>query len=221
MKRAQVHLKRSQNDDRHRPSSRRSADKAETRRRILDAAASAFRQHGLDGIGIADIMRKAGLTHGGFYAHFASKEELIAAAMTHAERQRRGQGLSPAANDRSSMMAALDGYLTSWHREHPENGCFVAALGSELVRSGGRARDLVCESLNAWLRRYTRLGNEKQRRAATTAYAAMVGGIVLARSATDRHQADQILSDVRSFMRSVLQASASKSAHASTKGSQL
>jgi TetR/AcrR family transcriptional regulator, transcriptional repressor for nem operon len=93
----------------------------------------------------------------------------------------------------------------------------VAALGGELARSGGRAGALVCETLNAWLRRYARLGDEKQRQAATTAYAAMVGGMVLARATADPHQADQVLSDIRSFMRGVLQPSASKTARASMK----
>ena len=109
--------------------------------RIIDAAARALRRSGCDGVGVADVMREAGLTHGGFYAHFESREDLLVAALERA-------GLA----SQATLFAALvHAYLGSKHCRDAEHGCPVAALSSELPRQSGavrraaeeRVRDLV------------------------------------------------------------------------------
>src|SRR5688572_26849623 len=100
------------------------------RERILEVAAQLFRERGFDGIGVADLMKEAGLTHGGFYGHFSSKEELIAEASARAltstfallsKQAERGAG--------DPLSAVADTYLSSRHRDDPGTGCLLAALG--------------------------------------------------------------------------------------------
>ncbi len=109
------------------------AHKKETRERVLDAAAAAFRERGIDSVSVGEIMDRAGLTHGGFYAHFKSKDELVAEALAHVS-ARTGEWLSETRN----LKTHADKYLSPMHFAHPEKGCAIAALGSELARSTGR-----------------------------------------------------------------------------------
>jgi len=101
---------------------------AENRERILDAAAARFRERGFDGIGVADLMKDAGLTHGGFYGHFASKEDLMAqaAARALANAGAGWQALADAAPD-EALGRIVRSYLSAAHRDHPERGCAIAA----------------------------------------------------------------------------------------------
>src|SRR5215217_1833227 len=91
----------------------------ENRHRILDAASRLFREKGFDAVSVAEVMKAAGLTHGGFYGHFRSKDDLIAHAIRHAE------GSQSATDD---IGAWIDAYLSTPHRDHPELGCPTAAL---------------------------------------------------------------------------------------------
>jgi len=182
----------------------------QTRARIVEAAAAAFREHGIDGIGIADLMRRAGLTHGAFYAYFASKDELVAEMerlVTEARRTRVAAALSERAQH-EKLMAFADMYLSSRHREHPESGCMFASLGGELARAEGPVRLRFDANIRAWLKQLTDYaparGAEIRRQQATGAYAAMIGGMILARGVEDPHTADRILADVRDFLRSAL-----------------
>src|SRR5260370_8204068 len=105
--------------------------------RIIEAAASAFRQRGIDDVGVADVMRAAGLTHGGFYAHFASKDDLLAAAVAYASSQvtemveTRGESNAT----QKGLLGAAFIYLSSAHFAHPEWGCPIPSLAPDLVRS--------------------------------------------------------------------------------------
>ena len=114
--------------------------KGETRRRIVELASRRFRAEGVDGVGIASLMADAGLTNGGFYAHFASKEELIKEAILHAMSE------VPAEASRLRTDAAYDlptfiaDYLSVEHRDHPETGCVMAALSPELTRRPAASR---------------------------------------------------------------------------------
>jgi len=118
-------------------------DTKQTRReqshqRILDAAARAVRRQGYAGVGVAEVMKEAGLTHGGFYAHFKSRDALLAAAIEHAARDsvrilsRRIKALQDAGA--SPVRALVEGYLADEHVNACERGCPVAALGSEMAR---------------------------------------------------------------------------------------
>src|SRR3954452_7867573 len=111
--------------------------KDETRERILRAAARAVRKQGYEGVGVADIMKEAGLTHGGFYAHFESRDALLAEAVARAGRdsaalvERRAQNRS---KDTSALRALIEGYLSETHLTSAETGCVVSALVSEIPR---------------------------------------------------------------------------------------
>ncbi len=127
---------------------------AESRRRILDAAARLYREKGFDGVGVADIMEAAGMTHGGFYRHFASKEALIAEAMSEAFTDRAAR-LTPAGG--SSGVELLRDYvrmyLSEGHLDTPSGGCPVAAVGSEASHVGGVVSTAFNDGIEQLVRR--------------------------------------------------------------------
>lgn len=166
---------------------------AENRERILDAAAQLFREKGFDGIGVADLMKAAGLTHGGFYGHFASKEDLMAQALERAldggrelgERLAAGAGGEPGA----ALGAVADWYLSCEHRDGLGNGCAVAALGADAARQGPGVRQAIGRGVRSFAERLAQLvpgrSEAERRRQALAAYATLVGALVLARAAAD------------------------------------
>jgi TetR/AcrR family transcriptional regulator, transcriptional repressor for nem operon len=174
--------------------------KRDTRDRIVDAAANALRAKGIDGVSIAEIMAEAGLTHGGFYAYFGSKEELVGAAVTRAGRQTIGT-LSKA----SGIDAVIDTYLSAGHVAHPERGCPLAALGPELTRAGDQVREGVAKGVAQrieWVRQQLPEG-EASEDTATALVACMLGGLLLARLvAPEKSQA--ALEATRSFLHRAL-----------------
>src|SRR3954471_10244003 len=116
--------------------------KAETHERILRTAAAAIRRHGYDGVSVADIMKEAGLTHGGFYAHFESREAMLAEALERAgaESLETLSGSVEAAPSREALEALVASYLSERHLASPEAGCTLAALGSETRRQSPAVR---------------------------------------------------------------------------------
>src|SRR5512133_1865414 len=126
------------------PTPRPAGRKQLSHERIVATAARAIRRAGFHGVGVADIMKEAGLTHGGFYAHFASRDALLAEALEQAGRessdrmakgsvQRQAKGASP-------LRALVDGYLSEQHLASAESGCPVAALASEIPRQSLEVR---------------------------------------------------------------------------------
>ncbi|MCC6071959.1 TetR/AcrR family transcriptional regulator [Massilia sp. GCM10020059] len=121
--------------------------------RILDAAARAVRKHGYTGVGVADVMKEAGLTHGGFYAHFKSRDALLAAAVEHAGNEsakclaRRMAAL--AERGASPVRALVEAYLGDTHVQATELGCPVAALGTEMPRQADDVREVSRERITA------------------------------------------------------------------------
>ncbi|WP_176561975.1 TetR/AcrR family transcriptional regulator [Mycolicibacterium palauense] len=120
----------------------RAANKRASRERILDVAAQRLRLKGLDGTAIAPVMAEAGLTHGAFYAHFASKDQLTGAAFAHALDAGRARWITPRRGEswRSRLHALAERYLTSEHRDDRANGCGFAALGSEAAHASEEFR---------------------------------------------------------------------------------
>src|SRR5438874_9988671 len=116
--------------------------KEETRERILRAAARAVRKHGYEEVGVADVMKEVGLTHGGFYAHFESRDALLAAAADQAGAEsieyltRAVAGAKPG----QELMALVDTYLSDGHVATPEQGCAIAAAGTEVPRQQAEVR---------------------------------------------------------------------------------
>lgn len=171
---------------------------AQTRERILDTASKLFREHGLDGIGVADLMKSAGLTHGGFYSHFSSKEELMAQACARALEE------SAQRWKERSLPAIVQSYLSARHRDNPRAGCALATLGGDIPRQGSAVRRAVTDGLRSLLDVLAGLVPGKspaaRRKKALAVYASMVGGVVLARAVDDRAMSEEILQAVAHFI---------------------
>lgn len=174
---------------------------AENRERILDAAAELFRERGFGGIGVADLMKAAGMTHGGFYGHFASKEDLIAEACARASGRSRALWSKLAERTAGDPLSEIAGvYLTSRHRDNPGAGCLLAALGPDTARQGRKVRRAVTDGVRS---AFEFLGTivsgtsqAAKRRKAIGSYASMVGAMVLARAVDDRALSQEILDTV-------------------------
>lgn len=175
---------------------------AENRERILKAAAGLFRAKGFSGAGVADIMQAADLTHGGFYGHFASKDDLAAQASRRAMRRSAAvwQGVVSDAPDHP-YAALLDHYLSPRHRDDPGRGCAFAALGNDAARSAKSVRHAFTEGLEPLVAILTDAvpGSSKaaRRRKAVTAMATLVGALTLARAVDDPRLSDEILAAAR------------------------
>ncbi|MGD1065492.1 MAG: TetR/AcrR family transcriptional regulator [Vulcanimicrobiaceae bacterium] len=184
--------------------------KPETRARILDAAAAAFRERGVAEVGLAEIMRSAGLTHGGFYGHFRSKDELVAATVPHAAQDSEAS-LARMARDAApqDVLGRVEAYLSPEHREHPERGCQLAANGPELTRGTRSVRAALAVEVRRRLHALIDLCPGRRaavaRRQAAGALACMIGGMILARAVPEAESA-AILADVRAFARDALAA---------------
>jgi TetR/AcrR family transcriptional repressor of nem operon len=170
----------------------------ESRERILEAASALFREKGFDGIGLVDIMKAAGLTHGGFYGHFGSKEDLEAQALGLAL-ARSVTGWSQLVDSAAARpLAALAGqYLTPDHRENVGQGCPFAALGADTARRGEPVRSAFTAGLEPFLTLLSNVvpGRSKaqRRRKAIATLAVMIGAIILARAVNHPAFSDEIL----------------------------
>jgi TetR/AcrR family transcriptional repressor of nem operon len=171
---------------------------AQNRERIVEAAAQRFRELGFEGIGVADLMKEVGLTHGGFYGHFSSKEDLIAEASSRVLTRSLSAWSKLSERTTDDPLSAIAGaYLTSRHRDNPGAGCLLAALGSDLSRQGPAVRRAVTENMRSVLDFLAKLGRGKskaaRRQKAISAYAMLVGAMVLARAVDDRALSQEIL----------------------------
>lgn len=174
---------------------------AQNRERILEVAAQLFRERGLDGIGVADLMKGAGLTHGGFYGHFESKEDLVAQACERAlsVSQARWDKLAER-GDKRSLRTIVSQYLSTEHRDDPGDGCLVAAVGTEVARQGSPVRRVLTQGLKASFETLSRLmpgrSERTRRKQALATYATLVGGLILSRIVDDSELSEEILEAV-------------------------
>jgi TetR/AcrR family transcriptional regulator, transcriptional repressor for nem operon len=171
---------------------------AQNRERIVESAAQLFRERGFEGIGVADLMKEAGLTHGGFYGHFASKEDLIAEASARALASSLMLWSKVAERAPDDPLSAIAGaYLTSRHRDNPGKGCLLAALGPDVSRQGPAVRRAVTDYVRSASDLLARLGPGKskaaRRQKAISTYATLVGAMVMARAVDDRALSQEIL----------------------------
>ena len=168
---------------------------AENRERIIAAAAALFREKGYDGIGVADIMQAADLTHGGFYGHFNSKDDLIAQA-SRAALAKSAAKWTRLADSAEPFAALVDSYLCRNHRDGSATGCCFPALGADAARHARPVRAAFREGL---MRLVEILANvlpgarAARRRRALATMAQLVGAIVLARAVDDQALSDEIL----------------------------
>jgi TetR/AcrR family transcriptional regulator, transcriptional repressor for nem operon len=178
-------------------------EKAKTHERIVETASRQIREQGLDGPGVAEIMQAAGLTHGGFYKHFGSRDDLIAEATENAlaASDRFVHELTDDAKD--PLTAFVDWYLSAEHRDGPGNGCAVAALGGDVRRGDDRVRAAYREQVERYLGDVERFlgGGEDAWRRAILAFNSLVGSVVLARAVDDEALSDEISSAVSEGVR--------------------
>ena len=172
--------------------------KEATHDRIVEAASRAIRRSGYHGTGVADIMKAAGLTHGGFYAHFPSREAMLAEAADRAgsESVEAMARIAATASPEQALQAMIRAYLSKEHVESMETGCATAALGSEMPRQAPEVRraatrrikemiDLVARQLPDW-------GKPSAHEHALATVATMVGALVLARAVDDPRLSDAL-----------------------------
>jgi TetR/AcrR family transcriptional repressor of nem operon len=171
-------------------------EKERSRARILAEAAKLFRREGVAGASVGDIMQAAGMTHGGFYRHFADKEELLAAAITDAF-DTFAAPLREAEDPAHAVARFQSRYLSGTHRANPERGCPAAALGIDVARADDRVRSAFSLGVEAMAKGIARGIEEEDARAQSLRMLSMlVGAMVLAR-ATDDRLAASILSACR------------------------
>jgi TetR/AcrR family transcriptional regulator, transcriptional repressor for nem operon len=170
--------------------------KQATRQRILEAAGRRFKQDGIDGAGVAAVMSDAGLTNGAFYAHFKSKEDLVANVLADQLRTQR-QGFDGLPSDRAGLEAIVRLYLSPQHRDQCADGCPSAALLDEIVRRPATTRQVFTNEQLATAdeiaARLDPTDAEAARTDALTLLGLMLGTLQLSRALTDRDLSDQLL----------------------------
>ncbi|MEO4002082.1 helix-turn-helix domain-containing protein [Mesorhizobium sp. CAU 1732] len=169
---------------------------AENHRRILDSASQLFREKGFEAVTVAEVMKAAGLTHGGFYGHFESKDDLVAQTLAH--------GLTPRTDRKFDLDAYIDRYLSPEHRDDPAHGCPTAALVAETRHQSPAARAAITEGFRAQIDRLSAAvpgpNDADKRRAAIATWAAMVGAVILARAIDDPELSDEMLEQTRAWI---------------------
>lgn len=188
--------------------------KEQTRRRIVEAASRAYREDGVSGVGIGELMQSIGLTHGGFYAHFPSKEALVAEACEQVRSTLAAQFFAEAeeTGGAEGLRHVLRGYLSRRHRDDPGAGCLMPALAADAARSGPEVRASFTRSLRGLLAGIARLLPGGRRRAeepladgealpdeALVLVSGMVGAVLLSRAVDDPELSDRILLAARRF----------------------
>ena len=168
----------------------------ENRRKILDAAGRLFRSRGFEGVTVAEVMKAAGLTHGGFYGHFKSKDDLIAQTLAHV--------VAPASKVEGDLTQFAATYLNPCHRDDLPGGCATAALGAETIRQAPAARAAMTAGLRRQIERLsgraTGASAAEKRQAAIGSWAAMVGGVILARLSDDPRLSDEVLTETLAWI---------------------
>jgi len=169
---------------------------SENRETILQAAARLFRERGFDSVTVAEVMNAAGLTHGGFYGYFKSKDDLIAHALAAA--------LPGAAAPLSDFAKYAASYLSRAHRDNRAAGCATAALAAETSRQASNARTEMTSGLKRQIERLSRVTEGKtaaqRRRTAIGSWAAMVGAMILARVSDDPELSGEVLDQTRAWL---------------------
>jgi TetR/AcrR family transcriptional repressor of nem operon len=173
---------------------------AETRRRIVKTAAAEFRRNGIKATGLAELMGAAGLTQGGFYRHFESKEQLVAEACAAAIDALAGD-LKTWSQEKGGVEKIVTNYLSPEHRDHPAEGCAYAGVGSELARADEETRRVANEGLKQFIEivanSYEGLKPSAARARAMLTVSAMIGALTLSRVVTDPELSDALLRQTR------------------------
>lgn len=169
---------------------------AENRLCILDAASQLFRKNGFTAVSVAEVMNAAGLTHGGFYGHFTSKDDLIAHSIAHSLADDAGGG--------GDLRAYLRAYLSPQHRDDAANGCPTAGLAADIRHQSPQARLAMSEGLRSQIDRISKAlpeaSSADKRSTAIGSWSAMVGAVILARAVDDPIFSDEILKQTQAWI---------------------
>jgi len=169
---------------------------AANRVRILDAAGRLFREKGFEAVSVAEVMKAAGLTHGGFYGHFESKDHLIAKTIAHI--------FSMGADGPEDLTAYFDAYLSPVHRDSIAKGCPTAALIADVRRQTPEARVAMTDGFKFQIDRITsaiaKTDAHDARRSAIGAWASLVGAVMIARTIEDPDLSNEILHETRMWV---------------------
>ena len=182
------------------------AEKTETHKRIVKIASKRFREDGLAGVGIAELMKEAGLTVGGFYKHFDSRDDLVAEAVSSAfGAWKRRVDVAASGGPAVSYAKLIDEYLNEAHRDNPGTGCAFSALAGEIARGDKRTRAFASEQLEKDLQLIAGLlpGKDKHaaRLKAILTMSSLVGAMSLARAVSDRELSSEILNTVGAILK--------------------
>jgi TetR/AcrR family transcriptional repressor of nem operon len=177
---------------------------ARNRDRVVDVAGRLFRERGFDGVGIDAVMAEAGLTHGGFYKSFTSKDELIAEACQVAGARSTEEWIGHAANSPTPFVDLVTQYLSPAHCVNRSGGCVFAALAMDAARREAPLRGAFADGLRAFAAHITRLmpgrSEARRREAGLAALATMIGAIAMARAADDEEFSAEVLAAARAAL---------------------
>ena len=184
------------------------AQKTKTHKRIVSIASKRFREKGLAGFGIAELMKEAGLTVGGFYKHFDSRDDLVAEAVSSAfGGWKRRVDAAKAGGPSGSLAKLIDDYLNETHRDNPGSGCAFSALAPEIARSDKRTRSLTSEQVRSDVQLIATLLPGRDKRAARSRailiFSALVGAMSLARAVSDEALSREILKTVAELLKNL------------------
>jgi TetR/AcrR family transcriptional regulator, transcriptional repressor for nem operon len=182
--------------------------KIKTHDRIVRTASKRFREKGLAGVAIADLMKEIGLTVGGFYKHFDSRDDLVAESVKAATGPLQKQLLAAESGEAALTYGSLvDSYLSEAHRDHPGTGCPVSALACDIARGSKHIRSLLTEKVKSSLELFANLLPPEDRAArpkAILTVSALLGALELARAVSDQTLSDEILESTREALRQLV-----------------
>ena len=180
--------------------------KIEVHRKILNDASRRLRAKGLTGAAVSSVMRDAGLTHGGFYKHFGSKDELLTESLSEAFRETADRLTQAAEKSKpgTAWKAIVKAYLSPEHCDHAESGCPLAALAPELARAGHAMKALIRGEVIKYKNRMLRLMPGRRvadkERAFFAIFSTMIGAVVIARILPDQAARARVLASARDFL---------------------
>lgn len=184
------------------------ANKRQHHEQIVGVAASRFREDGIEGVGVADLMHDAGLTHGGFYRHFESRDDLVAEAVERALHDG-GQAMAAVAESPLDPLGAvIDAYLSTTHRDNLASSCAVTTLAADVARSNPRVRAAYTAQVGVYIEMLVSLLQpgpiDRRRATAISALSTLVGAVSMARAVDDEELSREILASAASELKASL-----------------
>lgn len=167
------------------------------REKLLQAASEGFRKHGFDGVKVSDVMQGAGLSHGGFYTYFKSKDDLVAQACDQSLKRQAGRLKAAKGEGKTELKAYIERYLSTTNRDMPEHACLFPSLAAEVARQPAAVREVFSHGVDEYLEALGGLTEGEGRAEAIAILSSLVGAMVLARAVSDPMLSNEILATVK------------------------